>query len=142
MLHKSFCRVCVSACGTLVEVERDKVLSVRGDVDHPLTQGYTCSKGRDAAAWPDRADRLLYPHISSSEGAVRRVNWEAALDDLAARLSAIIKESGPHAVGFFLGGGGYMDTGCYGMWQSMIGAFGSRSIYSDLTIDCPSKFLV
>jgi anaerobic selenocysteine-containing dehydrogenase len=123
-------------------VEGGKVLSVRGDVDHPLTQGYTCSKGRDAAAWPDRADRLLYPHVSSGGGAVRRVNWEAALDDLAARLSAIIKESGPHAVGFFLGGGGYMDTGCYGMWQSMIGAFGSRSIYSDLTIDCPSKFLV
>jgi anaerobic selenocysteine-containing dehydrogenase len=142
MLHKSYCRVCVSACGTIVEVDDDKVVSVRGDTEHPLTQGYTCSKGRDAAAWADREDRLLDPQIPGDDGVVRPVDWETALDDLAARLGTIVRESGPNAVGFYLGGGGYMDTGCYGMWQSMIRAFGSRSIYSNLTVDCPSKFLV
>ena len=43
---RSFCRVCTSVCGILVDVEGDRVVRVRGDQDHPLSHGYTCAKGR------------------------------------------------------------------------------------------------
>ena len=47
---RSFCRVCQSVCGILVDVHDDpageRVLRVRGDRDHPVSAGYTCPKGR------------------------------------------------------------------------------------------------
>jgi anaerobic selenocysteine-containing dehydrogenase len=43
---RSFCRVCTSVCGILVDVEGDEIVRVRGDHDHPLSHGYTCAKGR------------------------------------------------------------------------------------------------
>jgi anaerobic selenocysteine-containing dehydrogenase len=43
---RSFCRICTSVCGILVDVEGDEVIRVRGDHDHPFSHGYTCPKGR------------------------------------------------------------------------------------------------
>ena len=47
---RSFCRVCQSVCGILVDVhidgDSDRVLQVHGDRDHPVSAGYTCAKGR------------------------------------------------------------------------------------------------
>ena len=42
----SFCRICNAMCGILVTVEGDRVVRVRGDAEHPLSEGYTCPKGR------------------------------------------------------------------------------------------------
>ena len=47
---RSFCRICTSVCGILVDVAGDEVVRVRGDQDHPLSHGYTCAKGRALAA--------------------------------------------------------------------------------------------
>lgn len=33
-------RVCTSTCGILVDIEGDQVVRVRGDKEHPITQGY------------------------------------------------------------------------------------------------------
>jgi anaerobic selenocysteine-containing dehydrogenase len=38
---RSFCRICSGICGIIVEVDDDRVVSVRGDRDHPLTHGFT-----------------------------------------------------------------------------------------------------
>src|SRR5690348_2663202 len=56
---KTFCRVCTAACGIVVDVDGDQVLRVRGDTDHPLSRGYSCSKGRalpQAHHHPDRIE--------------------------------------------------------------------------------------
>ena len=43
---QSYCKVCMSHCGLLVDVVDDeRIIKVRGDKDH-LTGGYTCPKGR------------------------------------------------------------------------------------------------
>ena len=54
--HRSFCRFCEAACAVLVDVETgpdgtERVTRVRGDADSPLSNGYTCSKGRNLPAW-------------------------------------------------------------------------------------------
>ena len=45
-MHRTFCRICIAACGLQVTTDGDQVLEVKGDLDHPLSAGYTCSKGR------------------------------------------------------------------------------------------------
>ena len=42
----TFCRICIAACGMVVDVDGDQVVKVRGDFDHPLSKGYSCPKGR------------------------------------------------------------------------------------------------
>jgi anaerobic selenocysteine-containing dehydrogenase len=143
MIKKSFCRICTAVCGIVVETQDDgsRVLKVRGDIEDPLSGGYTCSKGRALPEMHHRADRLLHPEMRIG-GELREVGWDEALDDLAAKLAGIIAESGPDAVGFFVGGGCYMDAGAYKMSRLLPRALKTRSVYSDMSVDVISKFLV
>ena len=45
----SYCRICAAACGITVTVDDEQVVRVRGDADHPVSRGYTCTKGRGLA---------------------------------------------------------------------------------------------
>jgi anaerobic selenocysteine-containing dehydrogenase len=128
-------------CGLLVDVEGDTVRRVSGDPGDPLTQGYSCSKGRAAGELHHRDDRLLHPTMRKN-GCHQQVGWDEALDDLAGKLKRIIDESGPDAVGVFLGGGCYLDSAAYAAVQPMRKALGTRSFYSDMSIDVMSKALV
>ena len=46
---KTFCRFCHVFCGLEVDVQDNKVIAVRGDHDNPVSEGYTCPKGRAEA---------------------------------------------------------------------------------------------
>src|ERR1700743_1299594 len=43
---KTYCRVCMVHCGLVAEVVGEKIIKISGDRDHPITKGYTCTKGR------------------------------------------------------------------------------------------------
>ena len=43
---KTFCRFCHVFCGLEVDVQDNRVIAVRGDHDNPVSEGYTCPKGR------------------------------------------------------------------------------------------------
>jgi anaerobic selenocysteine-containing dehydrogenase len=141
MIRKSFCRICTAMCGLEVELDGDQVVRVNGDRDNPLSEGFSCWKGRDAGNMHHREDRLLVPKMRI-EGEMRAVSWDLALDDLADKLGRIIAESGPDAVGLFLGGGCYLDSAAYATVQSMRRVLGSQSFYSDMSIDVMSKGIV
>ena len=118
------------------------MLRVRGDTDHVLTGGYSCAKGRALPQAHHHPDRILAPRLRGGDGMPRVTDWDSALDDLAAHLSKILAESGPRAIGVFLGGGGYMDAGGYLLARGMPGILGTPSVYSDMTVDVISKMLV
>jgi len=141
MIRKTYCRICAGQCGILVDIEDDQVLGIRPDRVHPISEGYTCSKGRAAGENHHGPKRLLYPTIRK-DGAMTRVGWDEALDDLAGRLRRIIDESGPDAVGVFMGAGVFADAAGLSMMGTMLDALGSRSKYSDISIDVLSKIVV
>src|ERR1700742_3483165 len=60
----SFCRICNAMCGIIVTLEGDHVVRVRGDADHPLSEGYTCPKGRALPAFHHDPRRLDRPTIN------------------------------------------------------------------------------
>jgi anaerobic selenocysteine-containing dehydrogenase len=137
----SYCRICVAACGILVEVDGDDVLAVRGDPDHPITGGYTCPKGRALAADHRDPSRLDGPLIRLGDRLVP-VGWDDVLDDLAARLGSIVDDAGPDAVAAYLGSQVQLDSAGRGTAERLVGALGTHSIYTSMTTDCPSKPLV
>ena len=126
----SYCRICAAACGITVTVDGEQVVRVRGDADHPVSQGYTCAKGRGLAAWHHDPRRLDRPRLRGVD-----VGWDELLDDLAGSLGAIVGADGPDAVALYLATGMAYDAAgqvASAMWLASIG---SRSFYTAATVD-------
>src|SRR6476646_7019969 len=92
----SICRLCPAACGIRVRLAGDETIEVRGDPDHPLSRGYTCSKGRALPSFHHHPHRLERPLLHGQP-----VDWDDLLDDLAARVGGLVGEHGPDSVGFY-----------------------------------------
>src|SRR5262245_61089132 len=137
----STCRICAVGCGTIVELDGERVVAVAGDPDDPWSAGYTCSKGRAGGAFHDHPDRFDVPLVRR-DGALVPCTWDEALDDIAARLCALVDEHGPDAVADYTGTGGPLDPSGYALAEAFMRNLGSHQRYSALSIDCPSKFLV
>jgi assimilatory nitrate reductase catalytic subunit len=106
---RSTCPYCGVGCGVIIETEGDAITNVRGDPDHPANFGRLCTKGSTlhltAAASITRQTRLLQPMRRAERGAApQAIGWDAAMDDAAQRLAAIVREHGPDAVGFYISG--------------------------------------
>ena len=53
---------CPDTCAMIYEVADNKLLSVKGNPDHPMTDGVLCVKLKDYEKRHYHPDRLLYPH--------------------------------------------------------------------------------
>ena len=138
---RSFCRVCTSVCGILVDIDGDEVVRVRGDRDHPLSHGYTCPKGRALPQMHHHPERFERPLIRT-DGGLQPTTWDACLDDLCVKLRDIIDRHGPEAVGILFGTGVGMDAAGYRMAQGLHAAIGTPAKFSPLTIDGTAKVLI
>ena len=137
--HRTYCRICIAGCGLEIDVEDGRAVAVRGDDAHPLSAGYTCSKGRALPAIHHDPGRLDGP-LLRVDGAQQPATWDEVLGDLDHRLADIVRESGPGSVGFFLGGGIYNDTAGYWSFRRLSRRLDSGHIYSDTTIDSAAKY--
>jgi anaerobic selenocysteine-containing dehydrogenase len=135
---RSFCRICTSVCGILVDVEGDDVIRVRGDQDHPFSRGYTCSKGRALPLLHHHPDRLEHPRIRV-DGRLQDTSWDTCLDDLSTRLKDVIDRHGPESVGFYFS---TMESAGFRMAEALHAAIGTPAKFSPLTIDGTAKPLV
>ena len=140
--HRTFCRFCIAACGAIVEVDAaERVVAVRGEVDHPSSRGYLCAKGRALGINHHDPRRLDHPLLGRGDTR-RRVSWDDCLDDAAARLGNIVDRHGPSSVAFLVGNGGSFDA--TGRWalERLQRRLGSRAKYSNMTVDTPAKPIV
>ena len=102
---KSTCCYCGVGCGIIVGTEAGKITSVRGDPDHPANFGRLCTKGSTLHLTAREDGRALYPELRHDRSEQRkRASWDDALDTVAAKFAAIIREHGPDAVGFYISG--------------------------------------
>src|ERR1700749_4093900 len=93
----SVCRLCAVGCGTVVELDGDRVVAITGDADDPWSHGYMCSKGRAAGEFHHHPDRFDVPMVRR-DGELVPCTWDAALDDIAGRIGALVAEHGPEVV--------------------------------------------
>ncbi|MBB4614269.1 molybdopterin-containing oxidoreductase family protein [Novosphingobium taihuense] len=135
---KTFCRICNSACGLIADVDDGEVVKLRADRNHPLSGGYSCSKGRNLPAFHRSPRRLLAPKIRRN-GEFTTTDWDEALDDLADNLRTIVEQSGVQAIGFFIGAGAFFDGLLYLTARGAAAKMGTPQAYSDQTIDSIPK---
>ena len=99
----TFCRICEAHCGMVATVEDERVVKLRPDPDHPLSRGYACPKGIAMLDVQNDPDRVTHPLRKRPDGTFERVSWDDALDDIGARLRAILDRHGPAALGWYMG---------------------------------------
>ncbi len=92
---------CPDLCSLLVTVEDGRIVRIQGDPDHPVTDGFACAKvsrDMDLVHSPERVRAPLRRVGKKGAGAFEPVSWDAALDEIAGRWRAIIREDGPEAI--------------------------------------------
>ncbi|MCE5213875.1 MAG: formate dehydrogenase subunit alpha [Methanobacterium sp.] len=82
---KTTCTFCGVGCGLYLGIRGSKVISARGDPEHPLSQGNLCVKGRYAFKFINHSDRLTKPLIKVNDQLVE-ASWDEALEYAARRL--------------------------------------------------------
>src|SRR5687767_1763965 len=87
---------CPDTCAMLVTVEDGVAKKIQGDPDMPFTEGTLCTKVAyylERTYAPDRLKHPLRRSGKKGEGKFKRISWDEALDEIAARLKAAAAEN-------------------------------------------------
>lgn len=120
----------------LVTVEGDRLTAVEpvppeGFAPNLATPDGPCLKGLSYVERQHSPDRILHPLRRGADGDFRRVGWDEALDEIAARLDAVRRSHGPQAVLYYAGSGtkGLLNGCSLSFWR-LFG--GCTTTYGDL----------
>lgn len=140
--HKStFCRICEPLCGMVATVDDGELVALRPDREHPLSAGFACQKGIAFTDVVNDPDRVLTPLRRVGEE-FEPVSWDAALDDIAARCTDILRHHGSGAFGWYMGNPAAFSYSHLFAVMAFIKGVGRRSHYfTSSTQDTSSRLL-
>jgi anaerobic selenocysteine-containing dehydrogenase len=121
-------------CGLVLEVENERVVSVRGDQDDVFSRGYLCPKGVALADVHHDPDRLRRP-LRRRGGGFEEVGWDEALAEASDRLARIQRAHGRDAVALYLGNPTAHSYSASFAALELAAALGTRNVYSTASVD-------
>jgi anaerobic selenocysteine-containing dehydrogenase len=139
--RRSYCRLCTAYCAIDVQLEAGRVTSIRGVPEDPVSGGYTCRKGRQLPHQLHGPERLRSSLKRMPDGSFEPIATEAALDEIAEKIAALIQEHGPRSVASFSGTAAFANSGTLPVVRAFHDGIGSVSKFSTLTIDQPAKMV-
>jgi thiosulfate reductase/polysulfide reductase chain A len=129
----SYCELCFWGCGVLAHVKDGRVTKITGNPEHPLSRGMLCPRGAGATGLlydPDRLKKPLVRRAQRGEDVFEEVSWDAALNEVAARLEDVERRHGREALALFTHGSG-------GVWfKHLMKAWGSPNIGAPSYAQC------
>ena len=123
---------CPDACALQIEVDEHGYGSrLRGDSSHPITRGFLCGKVARYLQLEYSPQRVLYPQQrTAAKGAAqfRRISWDDALSETAARLLQLAGEWGSESIlpYSYAGNMGYLNN--QGMDRRFFHRFGASRL--------------
>ena len=138
--QRSFCRFCHAGCAIDVDVDRgsNAVLAVRGVMEDPVYEGYTCVKGRHLGDQHEHPGRLRTSMKKVGDGHVP-IATDTAFDEIAERLAGILAKHGPRSVASYCGTAAYQNATGLPVAAAFHSSIGSPSFYTSSSIDQPGK---
>jgi len=135
---RTFCRLCHASCAMLVEVEDDRIKSVRGDPDDPIFHGYTCIKGRQLTDMHNLPSRMTTSKIRKN-GKFEDIATTDALAYAGAQMKEMVEKYGPHSIALYCGTNAFQNSAVLGTSFALATAIGTRNYYTSVTVDQPAK---
>jgi len=139
--RKTACNLCYVNCGLEVLVNDDRITKVRGDREHPKSQGYLCNKASRIPYYAHHRDRLTTPLRRRADGGFDAIDWDTAITEIAAKLRALVERHGGKSIALYGGGGqGNHAGGAYA--NALLRALGSRHVFNALSQEKTGDFWV
>jgi anaerobic selenocysteine-containing dehydrogenase len=99
------CILCECNCGIIVQLEGRRLAKIRGDKEHPASQGYTCNKALRLDHYQNNRSRLTSPMRRRPDGSYEEIDWDTAISEIAEGFQRIRDAYGGDKI-FYYGGGG------------------------------------
>lgn len=99
------CILCECNCGIVVQTEGRTLARIRGDKEHPASQGYTCNKALRLDHYQNGRGRLTSPLRRRADGSYEEIDWDTAIVEIAEGFKHIRDTYGGDKI-FYYGGGG------------------------------------
>jgi anaerobic selenocysteine-containing dehydrogenase len=100
------CQLCSTVCGIVGYVKDNRLIKIEGNPNDPNSRGYLCARGHAGLNHLYHPERLLYPLKrvgERGEGKWKRISWDEALDEIAAKLKAVRESGKPEEFAFHQG---------------------------------------
>src|SRR5215469_18931032 len=94
----STCGYCSVGCGMQLGVKEGRVVSVRGNPDHPVNAGKLCPKGLAEHYSIEAESRATHP-LLRRDGKMTCVSWGEAIDTMVERFRAVQNKYGSESLG-------------------------------------------
>ena len=133
-LHYRACHLCEALCGVEILIEKDRVVSVRGDQRDPFSHGHICPKAVALKDLHEDPDRLRRP-MCKIDGQWQECEWDEAYRLVAEKLARITGEHGHDAVGVYLGNPNVHNWGMMTHGPNFYGLLKTRNRYSATSVD-------
>jgi anaerobic selenocysteine-containing dehydrogenase len=128
------CTLCEAACGVVLEVEHDRVISVRGDPDDPMSRGFVCPKVVGMQEIHEDPDRLRRPLVRE-RGRLREASWDDAMARAATGLRRVRRRHGRDALGVYQGNPTAHNLSLLTLGQLVLRTLRTKNLYSASTAD-------
>jgi anaerobic selenocysteine-containing dehydrogenase len=118
------CILCECNCGIVVQLEDRTLAKIRGDKEHPASQGYTCNKALRLDHYQNNPGRLTSPMRRRPDGSYEEIDWDTAITEIAEGFKHIRDAYGGDKI-FYYGGGGqgnHLGGGYAGAFLKSIGS--------------------
>src|SRR5579871_248751 len=139
--HFRSCHLCEAMCGIAIEVEGEKILSIRGDADDPLSRGYVCPKALALQDLHEDRDRLRKP-LRRKGSDFEEISWEDALSSAAHGIAEVQRRHGRDAVALYLGNPTVHNYGALLYALIFSEALKTRNRFSATSVDQLPRMLV
>lgn len=132
--HYRSCTICEACCGIAIEVEGDRVVSIRGDDADPFSKGYICPKGSAMGDLHHDPDRLTKPMRRDGDS-WHEIEWDEAFDYVAGKLREIRSQHGTDSVATYLGNPTAHNLGLMTYGLLLLRSLGTKNAYSATSND-------
>ncbi len=132
--HYRACHLCEAICGLEIKTQGAEILSIKGDKNDPVSQGFICPKATALADIHTDPDRLRMPHKRVADEWIE-ISWEEAFDVAAHKLVDIQNRYGDDAVGFYAGNPGVHNYGNLTHGPNFRRVFKTKNHFSATSLD-------
>lgn len=100
--HYRNCNLCEAMCGLEIQIEDNKVISIKGDKADPFSYGHICPKALGLKDINEDTDRLKQP-IKRTASGWETISWEQAFEEVYQNIAKVQEKYGRNAVGIYQG---------------------------------------
>jgi anaerobic selenocysteine-containing dehydrogenase len=136
------CTLCQAMCGLKLEIDGDRIASVRGDENDPFSRGYICPKGVAIGDVHHDPHRLRVPLRRAADGSFSPIGWDEALDLVEQRLQAVRASGGADAIAVYMGNPIIHNYGALLLRAGVARAVGLRNFFGAGSQDTSPRWAV